>query len=241
MLINHPGPWQQFQLRPDNRGLSVMEIKSKYLHEQYLFEAQMNTLNQIHQQNTFMNGGGGGPAPISTPSEPVIPDNLIQFYFTSIQDAINEFGDVTSLTTWNGGNIFDKTDFTYISVDTDNITIGNTTGDVSLIEDGDFSGSTSLTRIIDINSNTIISLGNNSLASSGLISIQADYVTSIGSRALSVCTNLSEITFRADGCTYGTDVFLNSAENGIANVNTDATLDANIVYLQTILNWTIVS
>ena len=50
MLIDHPGSWQQFQYRPDKKNLSVMEMKSKYLHEQYLFEAQMNTLNQIHQQ-----------------------------------------------------------------------------------------------------------------------------------------------------------------------------------------------
>ena len=237
MLLNHPGHWQQFQFRPDNKGLSVMEMKSKYLHEQYLFEAQMNTLNQIHQQNAFMNGGGGGPAP--TPSEPVIPNYLIQMYFTNIEDASNEFGDVTSLITWNGGNIFDKTDFTYISIDIDNITIGNTTGDVSLIDDSGFNGSTSLTRIIDINSNTIISLGGNSLATSGLISIQADYVTNIGSRALSVCANLNEITFRADGCTYGTDVFLNSAENGTANVNSDASSNTNILYLQNTLSWAI--
>jgi hypothetical protein len=58
MIIGHPGPWQLYSLRSDNRGLSVMEIKSKYLHEQYLFESQV--LNQIHQQNIFMNGGGGG-------------------------------------------------------------------------------------------------------------------------------------------------------------------------------------
>ena len=47
MIIGHPGTWQQFQFRPDNKGLNVMEMKSKYLHEQYLFEAQMNTLNQM--------------------------------------------------------------------------------------------------------------------------------------------------------------------------------------------------
>ena len=58
MIIGHPGSWQQFQLRLDNKNLSVMEMKSKYLQEQYLFEAQ--TLNQIHQHNLFMNSVGGG-------------------------------------------------------------------------------------------------------------------------------------------------------------------------------------
>jgi hypothetical protein len=50
MIIGHPGSWQQFQFRPDNKGLNVMEMKSKYLHEQYLFEAQMLNLQQLHQQ-----------------------------------------------------------------------------------------------------------------------------------------------------------------------------------------------
>jgi hypothetical protein len=60
MLIDHPGSWQQFQHRSNNKGLSVMEMKSKYLHEQFLFEAQIENLNRIYQQNLFMNGGGGG-------------------------------------------------------------------------------------------------------------------------------------------------------------------------------------
>jgi hypothetical protein len=59
MLLNHPGSWQQFQYRSDNKGLSVMEMKSKYLHEQYLFENELFNLQQ-HQQNLFMNGVGGG-------------------------------------------------------------------------------------------------------------------------------------------------------------------------------------
>ena len=49
MLIGHPGSWQQFQYRSDNKGLSVMEMKSKYLHEQYLFENELFNLQQ-HQQ-----------------------------------------------------------------------------------------------------------------------------------------------------------------------------------------------
>ena len=46
MFSNHPGPWQQYQFRPDNKGLSVMEMKSKYLHEQYLFETELLNLQQ---------------------------------------------------------------------------------------------------------------------------------------------------------------------------------------------------
>jgi hypothetical protein len=67
MLIDHPGSWQQFQYRSDNKGLSVMKMKSKYLHEQLLFEAQIENLNQIHQHNLFMNGSGGGGGSYNTP------------------------------------------------------------------------------------------------------------------------------------------------------------------------------
>jgi hypothetical protein len=39
---NPPGPWQFYVNRADNKGLSIAEIKSKYLMEQFLFEQQMN-------------------------------------------------------------------------------------------------------------------------------------------------------------------------------------------------------
>jgi len=57
MLIDHPGSWQQFQYRPDNKNLSVMEMKSKYLHEQYIFEAQV--MSQMQEQQNWLNGASG--------------------------------------------------------------------------------------------------------------------------------------------------------------------------------------
>ena len=59
MIFNHPGPWQQYHLRFDNKGLSTMELKSKYINEQYLFEAQMAEIQ--YQRNLYMNGSSGGP------------------------------------------------------------------------------------------------------------------------------------------------------------------------------------
>jgi hypothetical protein len=66
IIADHPGPWQQYHLRSDNRNLSIMELKAKYINEQYLFEAQMFNLQQQH--NVFMNGGGGGKLNEDTPS-----------------------------------------------------------------------------------------------------------------------------------------------------------------------------
>ena len=72
MIIDHPGPWQQYHLRSDNRGLSTMELKSKYLNEQYLFEAQMAEIQ--YQRNLYMNEGGKGGNFSEDPPTPTSPD-----------------------------------------------------------------------------------------------------------------------------------------------------------------------
>lgn len=81
MIFSHPGPWQQFSLRSDNRGLSTMELKSKYINEQYLFEAQMAEVQ--HQHNIFMNGGGGGPQPTTATPPVVITDSDVLAFITA--------------------------------------------------------------------------------------------------------------------------------------------------------------
>jgi hypothetical protein len=58
-IVNHPGSWQHYVNRPDNKGLNIMEIKSKYLKEQLLFEQYMSF--QIQQQLLMsQNASGGG-------------------------------------------------------------------------------------------------------------------------------------------------------------------------------------
>jgi hypothetical protein len=58
-IVNHPGPWQYYVNRPDNKGLNIMEIKSKYLQEQLLFEQYMSF--QMQQQLLLsQNASGGG-------------------------------------------------------------------------------------------------------------------------------------------------------------------------------------
>ena len=57
-IVNHPGPWQHYVNRPDNKGLNIMEIKSKYLKEQLLFEQYMSFQRQ--QQLLMSQNASGG-------------------------------------------------------------------------------------------------------------------------------------------------------------------------------------
>ena len=79
-IVNHPGPWQYYVNRPDNKGLNIMEIKSKYLKEQLLFEQYMSF--QMQQQMLLsQNASGGGevePVPTPEPPTPVSTDFIIR-------------------------------------------------------------------------------------------------------------------------------------------------------------------
>jgi hypothetical protein len=57
-LINPPGPWQYYVNRADNKGLSLMEIKNKYMKEQLLFEQHMSF--QMQQQMFLQQQAAGG-------------------------------------------------------------------------------------------------------------------------------------------------------------------------------------
>jgi hypothetical protein len=154
MIIGHPGTWQQFQFRPDNKGLNVMEMKSKYLHEQYLFEAQMNTLNQIHQQNTFMNGVGGGPVP-SSPSGPILEAGArIIFSANSISDVNTDLGwNIENIEDWKN-NAFNTIngEITYLTVvetfpQTFEVNIGGLLGLEVEVGDNAFANSTTISSV----------------------------------------------------------------------------------------------
>jgi hypothetical protein len=202
MLLNHPGHWQQFQLRPDNRGLSVMEMKSKYLHEQYLFEAQMITLNQMHQQNAFMNGGGGGPASTPEPTpEPTYTTSLQLVFNDTLENMTSNYGfDVTSAAAWNESGKFTFNDnpsnFETVEI-VDNYTInlkGNEEG-ISVIDDT-FSGDAYLTYIEDINANCISEVKSGAFFQAGLLERAVlDNVTTIGLGAFGECQSLTSVRF----------------------------------------------
>ena len=79
--VNHPGPWQYYVNRPDNKGLPITEIKNKYLKEQLLYENYMSF--QMQQQLLMSNASpGGGKKKSIDPSENnYIVNNYIDDYF----------------------------------------------------------------------------------------------------------------------------------------------------------------
>jgi hypothetical protein len=80
-LTNPPGPWQSYLNRPDNKGLSLMEVKNKYMQEQLLFENYMSF--QMQQQMLMsQQSSGGGPSP-STISPVIIVDADAQAFITA--------------------------------------------------------------------------------------------------------------------------------------------------------------
>jgi len=204
MLLDHPGHWQQFQLRPDNRGLSAMEMKSKYLHEQFLFEAQMITLNQMHQQNVFMNGGGGGPLP--SPSEPTPPPPTygteVLFYFNGNRTQVtNDLGwDPGILDNWeNEAFGASARPFDVLESGGDETTLiitlrGNNT-EVVLDQDA-FGTSNRLTRVADVRENCIIEVGSRCFYQCPALSdVFLNNVQVMGDRAFYNCAALESISF----------------------------------------------
>jgi hypothetical protein len=72
-LINAPEPWQSYLNRSDNKGISLMEVKNKYMQEQLLFENYMSF--QMQQQMLMsQQSSGGGPLPSTTSTPTVDPD-----------------------------------------------------------------------------------------------------------------------------------------------------------------------
>jgi len=193
MLINHPGTWQQFQFRPDNKGLNVMEMKSKYLHEQYLFENELFNLQQ--QQNMFMNGGGGGPTPSSEPSY----TTELRLTFNDNLAAVQaEFGvNPSLLSTWNAK--FPSANFETISINESNpgnpeiILKGNTENN-GRVADRAFANKATIGSIVDVNANCIINTaGTESFSQSGLVTVNLGAITAIDSTAFFQCTSLSTV------------------------------------------------
>jgi hypothetical protein len=175
-----------------------MEMKSKYLHEQYLFEDQMNTLNQMHQQNAFMNGSGGGPAP--TPSEPTYAISLQLTFNDTLTNMSTNYGfDVTSATAWNntGRFTYNGSNSNFGTVEIVNSTTINLKGNEEgiSIEVDTFSGDTYLTFIEDLNANCVTEVKEGAFAGAVLERAVLDHVTVLGLNAFGGCSSLTSVRF----------------------------------------------
>jgi len=193
MLINHPGTWQQFQFRPDNKGLNVMEMKSKYLHEQYLFENELFNLQQ--QQNMFMNGGGGGP----TSTSPSYTTELRLSFNNDLQTIEDDFGfDPRDVSNWN--NKFVNGGFETLTIDDSNLSAPIITlkgNDTNIGIDGDvFQSKTTLLSFEDLHDNCINEIGANCFENNSVIqNVILNNVTIIGVAAFGGCTSLTSVRF----------------------------------------------
>jgi len=198
MISNHPGPWQQYHFRSDNRGLSIMELKSKYLHEQYLFENELFNLQQQHQQNVFMNGGGGGP--LSTQSAPTYSTALKLTFNDTLANMATNYGyNVTSATAWNntGRFTFNGSNSNFGTVEVvDNFSIilkGNEEG--LAVEVDTFSGDTYLTFIEDLNANCITEVKDGAFNAAVLERVTLGAMTTVGGAAFAGCGSLGLVRF----------------------------------------------
>ena len=221
MISNHPGPWQQYYFRSDNKGLSIMELKSKYLHEQYLFEAELLNLQQQHQQNVFMNGGGGGST--SSPSGPILKAGAkIVFTANSILDVNDDLGwNVENIENWKT-NAFETVsgEITYLTVvetapTNFEVNIGGSSGLEVRVRNNAFQNSTSINLIGPTDTigveEIIIAVGDFSFASSNITNFTSYKCIQVGEAAFKLTSlirivigdNMSNIILNSDtfrGC-----------------------------------------
>ena len=196
MLINHPGSWQQYQHRSDNKGLSVMEMKSKYLQEQYLFENELFNLQQQHQN--WLNGSSGGPTSTSTPTY----STALQLTFNdTLAGVASDFGfDPTSISDWN--NKFINGGFEALTINNSDpsapiITLKGNDTNVGIDADV-FQDKTTLLSLIDLYNNCINEIGLNCFENNSTIqNVILNNVTTIETAAFAGCSSLTSVSFNS--------------------------------------------
>jgi len=103
---NPPGNWQHFTKRQDNVGLSLMEVRSKYLKEQLMYEEFIShTIQQQRLQAQQHSAGGKQKAPAYTRTS-----NGIEFTVNTAFGTYFAFAFGTSATTgyvldWGNGTV----------------------------------------------------------------------------------------------------------------------------------------
>lgn len=101
MIVGHPGQWQQFMTRSDNRGLSIMEMKQKYLKEQLMFEQSMSF--QIQQQAKLAQQAASGGKKRITDAQGCIEFVAEVTYNTNFSFEVTTSEDTTYTINWGDG------------------------------------------------------------------------------------------------------------------------------------------
>jgi hypothetical protein len=165
----------------------------------------MLNLQQMQQQNPFMNGeGGGGPLPSSEP-EPPGPTYAteIQFYFGGTEEEVaNELGwDPRDQQEWRdnafvGSSNFDVLEIGNYGENTFTVTLKNNDEYITGLKQDAFGFNTYLTRVIDVNNNFIVEVGARCfLDCTGLTDVQLNAVITVNDRSFGGCTSLETVSF----------------------------------------------
>ena len=76
------GTWQHFVARPDNKGLTVEQMRSKYVYEQFMYQQYlMEVANPNVPSVSAASAGGGGGRPIDPSENNYVENNYIDNYF----------------------------------------------------------------------------------------------------------------------------------------------------------------
>jgi hypothetical protein len=104
---NPPGSWQHFTKRQDNVGLSLMEVRSKYLKEQLMYEEFISHTIQQQRQQAQANQGKGKKV---TTVQTGLSSNCIAFVNNTTDGTYSEISITTSgstnyTVTWGDGTV----------------------------------------------------------------------------------------------------------------------------------------
>lgn len=186
--MNNPGHWLSFIQRNDNRGLSVEQIRQKYVKEMFMFEQYVNIF-QAQQAIGQHGAAGGGGSSESTPL-------ALVFTFNDINNT--PIADPYQLLDWNTFFDFPTNGNPFTSVEVDGNTVRLFGGSDVIMKFNFFDGYDSLLSVDD-QIGCVIELGENVFGddniggSYNLVSVNFPNVTAAGPYCFNGCTSLTDV------------------------------------------------
>ena len=101
----HPGSWQEFMMKPENKALPIQEATRKYNSQMLMFENQYSTFLQQQQQLQSQSSSGGGPRQV--PPRPLILEYTIVSPNTTISIPLGgaNFTEYNFSVDWGDGEV----------------------------------------------------------------------------------------------------------------------------------------